>query len=140
MTSCPYLRSMHALHRDLGMILDDADDVAVGHRIVDAEQQIGRGEMEEMQRVRLEHLPQMHQPADLLGRRREPIDTDEPIARLGRGQVMTDRTDPAEALNQHRQLPIGPALDEFLEARNSTICSRACLTWLSSSSSRVTLP
>ena len=36
------------------------------------EEEVGRGEVEEVQGVRLEHLAVVHEPAHLLGRRGEP--------------------------------------------------------------------
>ena len=57
---------------DLGKGFDHADDVALRDRRLEAEQQVGRGQMEEVERVGLQHLAVMHQPPHLLGRRRQP--------------------------------------------------------------------
>ena len=76
----------------------------------------GDAQMEEMQRVRLQHLAVMHQAAQLLGRRRQPSGADDDVERLGGGQMMRHRADAAQALHHDRHLPVGPALDEFLEA------------------------
>ena len=70
-TSWPYLRSSTPFLAVSGCGGDDADDVALGDVGVEAEQQVGRGQMEEMQRVRLQDLAVVHQAADLLGGRRQ---------------------------------------------------------------------
>jgi hypothetical protein len=64
------LAQQHALAGDVRMGLGHADDVALGGR-VEAEQQVGRGEVEEVQGVRLQHLAVVHQAAQLLGAGRE---------------------------------------------------------------------
>ena len=88
------------------------------HLGTEAEQQVGRGQVEEMQRVRLQDLAVVHQPAQFLGGRRQPRchRADDLVQRLGRGQVMRHRADAAQALHHHRHFPIRPALDEFFEA------------------------
>ena len=83
---------------------------------VEAEEQIGRREVEEVQRVRLQDLPVVHQPAHLLGRRRELRRADDEVERLGGGEVVAHRADAAQALHHHRHLPVRAALDEVLEA------------------------
>ena len=72
--------------------------------------------MEEVQGVGLQCLTQVHQAAQFLRGRCELIDADELVDCLGGSQMVADRTDAAEALHEHRQLPVGPALDEALEA------------------------
>jgi len=57
-----------------------------------AEEQIGRGQKEEMQRVRLQYLAVMHEPTHLLGARRRRAD--DMIERLGGGDLV-----------RHRQMP-----------------------------------
>ena len=76
----------------------------------------GRDQVEEVQRVRLEHLAVVHEPAHLLGRGRELLAADDPVHRLGGGEVVADRADAAEPLDEHGHFPEGPALDEPLEA------------------------
>ena len=68
-TSWPNLRSQHALRRDLGISRGDADDVAPGDLAIEAEQQVGRGQMKEMHGVRLHDLTVVHQSAQLFGGR-----------------------------------------------------------------------
>ena len=58
----------------------------------------------------------MHQTADLLRGRREPLAADHQVHRLRRRNVVAHRTDAAQALHHDRHLPVRPALDEFLEA------------------------
>ena len=61
----------------------DADDVPDGRVGVRAEEEVGRGQMEEVEGVRLEHLAVVHQPAHLLGGRRQPVrpDADDDVRR-----------------------------------------------------------
>ena len=94
----------------------NADDVALGDVAVEAEQQVRRAEVEEVQRVRLEHLAVVHQPAHLLGRRRQLLGADDDVERLGRRQMVRHRADAAQALDHDRHFPVRPALDEFFEA------------------------
>lgn len=58
----------------------------------------------------------MGQLAYLLRRGRELIDTHQLVDRLGGGEMVAYRADAAEALHQHRQLPVGAPLDKLLEA------------------------
>ena len=92
------------------------EDVAAHGRRLEAEEQVGCGEVEEVQHVALHHLAVMHQPAHLLGGGRQHVDADDLVHRLGAGQVMADRADAAQALHDDRHLPVEPAADEALEA------------------------
>ena len=112
----PELAGHDALHGEIRKGRGDADDVALGDLALEAEQEIGRGEMEEVQRVRLHHLPVVQQAAQLLGGRRQRAEAGDNIHRLGRCEQMADRADAAEALPRDRNLPIRPAPDEDLEA------------------------
>ncbi len=109
---------LHAFQARFGKarIAQHTDDIAVGGVILEAEQQIGRGQVKEMQGVGLQSLAQMHQPAQLLGRRGELVHADQLVHGLGGGEVVAHRADAAQALHQHRQLPVRTALDETLEA------------------------
>ena len=71
----PELARQHALLGEIGEGGGDADDVALGDLALEAEQQVGRGEMEEVQRVRLHDLPVMQQAAQLLGGRGQRADS-----------------------------------------------------------------
>ena len=53
----------HTLFGNFRMRRRDTDDIALGDIAVETKEQIGRAEMEEVQRVRLQHLAVMHQPA-----------------------------------------------------------------------------
>ena len=112
----PELARHHALHREIRKRRGDADDVALGDLALEAEQQVGRGEMEEMQRMRLHDLPVMEQTAQLLGRRGQGAEAGDEVHRLGRRQQVADRADAAQPLHGDRHLPVRPALDEDLEA------------------------
>ena len=85
---------------------------------VHAQEEVGRGEVEEVQGVGLEHLAVVHEPPHLLGRRGQLArpGADDDVHGLGRGQMVADRADAAEPLDEDRGLPVGPALDEALEA------------------------
>ena len=63
---------LDAQARQLGMLLDDADHVALGGIGVHAEQQIGRREIEETERMRLHELRAVQQLPQLNGSRRNP--------------------------------------------------------------------
>ena len=112
----PVLAQQHALPGDVRMVLDHADDIALADRSSKPNSRSGEAQMEEMQRVRLQGLAEMHQAAHLFGRRRQLRRADQHVGGLGRRQVMADRADAAQALYQNRQFPVGPPLDEFLEA------------------------
>ncbi len=95
--------------------LGDAEDVALGGIGVEAEQQVGRGQVEEAEGVGLDDLGQVHQPAQVgPGRRR--LDREDLVARLGRGDQVADRADPADPGHDRRQLVHRPALADALEA------------------------
>src|SRR3990172_12698645 len=67
----------------------------------------------------LKHLSVMHEAPHLFSRRREAVPgprPDDDIHRLGCGQVVANRADAAQALDQHRGLPVRPALDKALKA------------------------
>ena len=111
----PVLAQHHALHREIREFPRHADDVADRGIGVEPEQQVRRYEVEEVQRVRLEHLAVVHQAAHLFRRRRQRVHAGDAVHRLGRREMVADRADPAEALDQHRHLPVRPALDEAFE-------------------------
>ena len=112
----PELAQQHALPRRLRMGLRDGDDVAPRGVAVEPEQQVGRAQMEEVQGVRLQDLAVVHQPADLLGGRRELRGADDRVERLRRREVVAHRADAAQPLDHHRHFPVRAALDELLEA------------------------
>ena len=100
---------------------------------VPAEQQVGRAQVEEAQRVRLDDLAEVHQPAQLLGRRRDAHGQD-CVAGLGRGQQVADRADAADARGDARPSPQnGRPSQNFSKPRNSTTWNRASATWPASS-------
>ena len=112
----PELARQHAAPGEIGESRSDSDDVALGDLALEAEQQVRRGEVKEVQRVRLHDLTIMQEAAELLRRRRErPVAGDE-VHRLGRGDQVADRADAAQTLHRDRNLPVRPAADEDLEA------------------------
>ena len=84
-------------------------------RRVPAEQKIRRAQMEEAQRVALDDLAEVHQPAQLVGGGRD-VDGHDGVAGLGGGEQVADRADAADALGDAGHFAVGPALAEFLEA------------------------
>jgi len=110
------LAQQDALLRDLGIFLRHADDVAPADFGVETEQQVGRGQVEEVQRVRLQDLAVVHQAAHLVRGRGHLGSADDEVERLARGEVVRDRADAAQTLHHHRHFPVRPALDEALEA------------------------
>ena len=104
-----------AVLRQLGILTHDAEDVARDRVGVPAQQQIGRGQMEEGQRMRLGELRQIHDPPQLLAGRRDGHREQMVAGLIGR-QQMADRADAAGARGERRHLAIGAALAEFLEA------------------------
>ena len=70
-----------------------------------------------MQRVRLQDLAVVHETPHLFGRGRQPLGggADDDVHGLGGGQVMADRADPAQPLDEDRGLPVRPSLDEPLK-------------------------
>ncbi len=80
-----------------------------------AQQQVGRGQIEEAERVRLHHLRQV-QHAPQLRRGVRNAHRHDGLASLGGGQEMGDRADAADARHEARHLVKRPALAEALEA------------------------
>ena len=112
----PELARHDALDGKIGEGLGDADDVAFGDLAFEAEQQIGRREVKEVQRMRLHHLTVVQQAPQLLRRRRQRTEAGDEVHRLGRRDQVAHRADAAEALHRDRDLPVRPARDERLEA------------------------
>ena len=122
-----------AVPGELRMILDHADQVAPRRIGVEAEQQVGRRQMEEAQRVGLDDLPAMHDFAQLRRRWRDAHAHDG-FARLGRGEQMADRADAADARGDRRHLIERPSLAELFEPAKLGDVERRCpVTWPSSS-------
>ena len=101
---------------DFGKFLQNPDDVSLRHRCRESEQQVGRGEMKKIHRVRLQHLGIMHQAPHLLRRRRDAVHAGDHVHHLAGAEMMTDRTDAAQALDDDRNLPVHASADEPFEA------------------------
>ena len=84
-----------ALARDLRICRRHRDDVAPVDLGVEAKQQIGRRQQEEMQRVRLQDLAIMHQPPHFIGAGRRRRRADDTVQRLGGGELVRHRADAA---------------------------------------------
>ena len=109
------LAQRNAVASHVGMVLQHPNDVAPFRRTVEPEEQVGRGEMEEAQRVRLRDLAAVHRFAQLGGDRRDAHAHDG-VAGLCRGQEMADRADAADAGGDRGHFVKGPSLAELLEA------------------------
>ena len=109
------LAQQHTLFCDIGIVSQYADDISMTHLVVVAEQQVGRRQMKKMQRMGLQHLPAMHEPANLLGGRRQLVHTDQLVCSLRSREMVAHRTDTTETLYHNRKLPVGTSLDEFFE-------------------------
>ncbi|RWX43938.1 hypothetical protein H206_03330 [Candidatus Electrothrix aarhusensis] len=72
-----------------------------------------------MEDMGLEDLAVMHEAAHFFSHRGQAVAVSSPdkhIHSLGRSQMMTDRTDPAESLNQDWCLPEGATADKAFKA------------------------
>ncbi len=92
-----------------------AEDVPLGRIGLHAQQQVGRGQMEETKRVRLDHLRQVQHAAQLRGSMRNAHGHDG-FAGLGRGQQVRDGADTADARRDAGHLVEWTALGESLES------------------------
>ena len=104
-----------ALGRQLRILGDDTDDIALFDRCIETEKQIRRSQIKEVQGMGLVHLPVVHEPTHLLTRRGQLFGPDNPIHRLGGAKVVAHRADATKSLHQDRQLPKGTALNEAFE-------------------------
>ena len=111
----PELAQVDAEAGEFRMLLDHPDHVALRGIGIHAEQDVGRGQIEEAQRVRLNELCVMQQRTQHPRGRRD-VDRRDGVAGLGRGQLVADRADSADARGDARHLVERPPLDEFLEA------------------------
>jgi hypothetical protein len=99
----------------LGVLLDEGEDIPLLGGRAEPEEQVGRGEVEEMQHMALHDLSVMHQAAHLLRRGRDRVGADDHVHRLGSGEVVAHRADAAKTLHDHRNFPQEPAPDEPFE-------------------------
>ncbi len=111
----PKLPQANPLERELWVRLDHAGHVADRGVGVEAEEQVRRGEVEQVERVRLNELPHVHQLANQPGWPGQLLAHDR-VTRLGRGQVVADRADPADPLCDLGHLEEHAPLAELLEA------------------------
>ena len=106
----------HGAATEFGILLQNLEDVALGRRRVEAEQEVRRGQMEEVQDMALQDLAVMHQATHLLGGRRQRVDADDHVHRLGGGQMVAHRADAAQALHHDGDFPHQATADEPFEA------------------------
>ena len=97
------------------MLLDHAQHVARGGIGIEAQQQVGRGEMEEAERVRLDELAAVQQLAQQ-DRGFRNLHRHDRVAGLHRRQQMAHRANAADARGDPRHLVERPAFAELLEA------------------------
>ncbi len=112
----PELAHQDRTAAEFGVFAQDFKDVAPRGWGVETKEQIGRGEVEEVEHMALHHLSVMHEPAHLFRRGGQDIDAHDLVHRLGRGEVMADRADAAETLDDDRHLPQKPTVDEAFKA------------------------
>ena len=93
-----------------------ADNVPSPRITPETEQKIGGGEMEKMKGMGLQGLSQMQEPSKLFRCGGQTVDTDQLVNGLGCRQMMADRANAAEPLDQNGDFPVGAALDETLES------------------------
>src|SRR5579863_1544193 len=93
----------------------ETDDVAHLGIGIHAQQQVGGGEIEEAERVRLHHLRQVQHAPQLRGGMRNAHGHDG-LAGLSRGDEMRDWADAADPRHEARHLVERPAFAEALEA------------------------
>ena len=93
---------------------DQSEHIPGGRRAVEAQQQVGRAEVEKAQGMGLDDLAQVHQAAQFFGAGRD-LDGEDRVARLGGGQQMADRADAAHARSDAGHFPEGPPLAKPLE-------------------------
>ena len=98
-----------------GLLAQNLKDIALCCGRIKAEQKIGGGKMEEMQDVTLHDLPVVHQAAHFFRRRRQFVDAADHVHSLGSGQVVADRADTTEALDDNGNFPQEPPLDKPFE-------------------------
>jgi hypothetical protein len=110
--------------RQVGVRGEHADDVASSHVGVEAEQQVRRRQVEEVQRVRLQDLAVVHQPADLLGGRRQRGRADHRVHRLGGGEVVETGQMPHSRCTITGTSQYGRPWMKRSKPRNSTMCRR----------------
>ena len=100
---------------EVGVGGDQAEDVALRRRGVPAEQEVRRAQVEEAQRMALDDLAEVHQPAQLVGGGRD-VDGHDGVAGLGRGEQVADGADAADARGDAGHFAVGPAFAELLES------------------------
>ena len=111
----PELAQLDTGARQLRIGFDQAGDIAGGRIAIHAQQKIGRREIEEAERVRLDHLSAVNDLAQQLRGARDTHCHDR-VASLRRCQLMADGTDAADARGNARHFVEWPAFGELLEA------------------------
>ncbi len=104
-----------AVPGDFRVVLDHAEQIPPRRIGIEPQQQIGRRQMKEAQRVRLDDLTAMHDFPQLHCGRRDRHAHDR-LARLGRGDQVADRANPADPRGDRGHLIEWPAFHEFFEA------------------------
>ena len=115
MISWPNCRRRMPARARSGLAAARPKTLRCGWRGFPAEQKIRGAEMEETQRMALDDLAEVHQPAQLVGRRRN-IDRQDGVAGLGRGQHVAHRANAANARRDAGHFAERPAFAEFFKA------------------------
>ena len=111
----PELAQADAAAGEIEVVFDQAEEIPLLGRGIHAQQQVGRREMEEAQRVGLQQLGVVHQAALQHGRARH-LHSQERVAGLATGQHVAHRADAADARHQARHFMERASLAEFFEA------------------------
>jgi hypothetical protein len=93
------LAQLDAVASEFRVLFQDTEDVALGGIGVHAEQEVRRGQVEQTQSMRLDHLGKTEDAAQFVSRRRN-LDRQELIASLGRGNQVADRANTTDACHQ----------------------------------------
>lgn len=100
---------------EIGMLGDEAEDIAGGGSGVPAEQEVGAAQVKEAQGMRLQDLAQVHHAPQLQGSGGD-LNGQEHVARFRGGEDMADGTDAADAGAEAGHFLKRPALAKPLEA------------------------
>ena len=118
------LTQQNAIPSERRILFQHSEYIALRRVGIHTQQQVGRRQVKEAQRMRLHYLRHAEQPTQFVGRRRNSHGH-QSIARLGRCDEMAYRADAADARHQRRHLRKRTAFAKLLEAaelRNVKTC------------------
>lgn len=109
------LSEADGLEGELGIGLDDADDISEGGIGIETEEEIGSGEFEEVHGVGLDGLSHVHEFPEELGGSGD-IDAEELVAGFDGGEVVANGADAADAFGDLGHFVEESAFAEFFES------------------------